>query len=302
MKILLMQKTKLFLIFILFIFVHCESPKGLDDGYGYYVFIPAGSFEMGDNFDEGRLDERPVHTVYLDAFYIGKYEVTNGEYKKFINNGGYTDSTFWKKGGFGNYGPHPLYWNNTEFRGGGIVDNENYPVVGLNWYEACAYCSWLSATTGKTYRLPTEAEWEKAARGMDKRKYPWGDKINGSYANYWYSEDPYDNGLTPVGFYDGSTHNGFKTHDNSSAYGAYDMAGNVWEFCSDWHNWYYYPDSLTKNPSGTEKGTHRAVRGGSWIDCAEFLRSSDRFLNYLPAGKDTFYVNSWIGFRCVREE
>jgi len=300
MKRIFLQGLVFSLILVFSLYIYCGHRKILNDGYGDYVFIPAGSFEMGDNFNEGRSDERPVHTVYLDAFYIGKYEVTNSEYNKFIEDGGYTDSTLWTKGTFGNYGTQPYFWTNSEFRGGGIPGNDNFPVVGINWNEAYAYCSWLSAKTGKTYRLPTEAEWEKAARGTDKRRYPWGDNIDGSYANYWYSEDPYDNGLTPVGYYDGNTHNGFKTHDNSSPYGVHDMAGNVWEYCIDWHNWYYYPDSPTKNPTGPEKGTHRVVRGGSWIDCVEFLRSSDRFLHYLPAGKDTIYVSSWIGFRCVR--
>jgi len=265
------------------------------------VFVPSGSFEMGDHQGEGRSDERPVHTVHLDSYYIGKYEVINGVYQRFIDDGGYANSAYWKNGGFGDYDALPFYWNDPEFHGGGILGNEEFPVVGISWYEACAYCCWLSERTGKTYRLPTEAEWEMAARGKDQRRFPWGDAIDEGHANYWISGDPFDNGLTPVGYYDGTVHDGFQTRDNSSPYGAYDMAGNVWEYCSDWYDWYYYADSPTENPGGADGGTHRVIRGGSWTDCAEFQRSSDRFLHYLPPGGDETYLCGWIGFRCVRE-
>jgi len=306
MKRIFLQMLGVILILFLSLFICCGGQKEVNDGYGDYLFVPAGSFEMGDNFNEGRSDEKPVHTVNLDAYYIGKYEVTNGEYKKFIDDGGYTNSSYWTAGGFGTYGSQPYYWTNAEFRGGGMPGNENFPVVGINWYEACAYCSWLSAKTGKTYRLPTEAEWEKAARGTDQRRYPWGDDIDESYANFWYSGDPYDNGLTPAGYYDGSTHNGFKTRNNASPYGAYDMAGNVWEFCSDWKDWEYYASSPPSNPGGPSKGTHHVLRGGSWTDCAKYLRCANRFLHYLPTIGDSFkektFLVGYIGFRCVREE
>jgi formylglycine-generating enzyme required for sulfatase activity len=296
-----LQTLGISLILIFLLSLSCRSQKVINDGYGDYVFIPAGPFEMGDNFKEGRSDEMPVHTVYLDVYYIGKYEVTNGEYKKFIDEGGYTNLSYWNAGGFGGYGSEPYYWNDPDFKGGGIQGNENFPVVGINWYEACAYCSWLSAKTKKAYRLPTEAEWEKAARGTDQRKYPWGDNIDESYANYWFSGDPYDNGPTPVGFYEGIKHKGFKTHNSASPFGAYDMAGNVSEICYDWHEWEYYSLSSAENPTGPINGTHHVTRGGSWADCTFYLRSSDRFRHYLPTGKDTIFLCGWIGFRCVRE-
>jgi len=302
MKKFLIHSLKFSFLLLLLFLIHCRSQKVINDGYGDYLLVPAGSFEMGDNFNEGRSDERPVHTVHLDAYYIGKFEVTNAEYMSFIDDDGYTNSSYWIAGGFGNYGSHPYYWTDPEFRGGGLPGNENFPVVGINWYETCAYCSWLSDKTEKTYRLPTEAEWEKAARGTDKRRYPWGEIIDEKYANYWLSGDPYDNGLTSVGYYDGSTHDGFKTQNNASPYGAYDMAGNVWEFCSDWHDWDYYSSSPADNPLGPSTGTHRVVRGGSWIDCENYLRTVERFLNYLPTGKDTAYLSGFIGFRCVLEK
>jgi len=306
MKILFLKRSKFSLILVFFLFIYCKGQKAVNDGYGDYVLVPAGSFEMGDSFNEGRSDERPVHVVHLDAYYIGKYEIINGEYKKFIGDGGYTNSSYWTAGGFGNYGRQSYYWNNPEFRGGGIPGNENFPVVGINWHEACAYCGWLSAKTGKTYRLPTEAEWEKAACGTDRRRYPWGDDLDESCANYWYSGDPYDNGLTPVGYYNGTLQNEFMTRNNASPYGAYDMAGNVWEFCSDWKDWDYYSSSPANNPKGPSKGTHHVVRGGSWIDSAKYLRCANRFLHYLPSGKDNFkeatFLVGFIGFRCVREK
>ena len=149
------------------------APAPVNDGYGDYVFVPAGSFKMGDNFSEGDARERPVHVVDLDAFYIAKFEMTNGEWKKFRDDPGYDDPKFWPGGR-----PVPKnqvpYWNDVRNHGGGTPNSDGYPLLGVNWDSATAYCNWLSAKTGKKYRLPTEAEWEKAARGTDQRRYPWG--------------------------------------------------------------------------------------------------------------------------------
>ncbi|MFC1731113.1 SUMF1/EgtB/PvdO family nonheme iron enzyme [candidate division KSB1 bacterium] len=269
---------------------------GVNEGYGDYFLVPAGEFQMGDNFNEGEAHELPVHTVYLDSFYIGEYEITNYEYKRFMDDGGYTNSAYWTVGGFGSYGSEPSYWNNSTYRGGGIPGNENFPVVGVSWYESMAYCSWLSAKTGEKYRLPTEAEWEKAARGTDQRRYPWGNNIDGSYANYSNSGDSYDNGMTPVGYYDGSIHGSFSTNDNSSPYGAYDMAGNVYEWVSDWYSANYYADSPSNNPTGPASGSGRVIRGGSWNSLPwEGLRSTFR-----PAGHPPNNTFNYLGFRCVR--
>ena len=136
-------------------------PAMVNDGYGDYVYVPAGAFKMGDNFGDGESRERPVHTVDLDAYYIGKYEVTNGEWRKFRDDPGYDNPKFWP-------GNRPVpknqvpYWTDARNHGGGTADSDAYPVLGVNWDSAVAYCNWLSAKTGKTYRLPTEAEWEKA--------------------------------------------------------------------------------------------------------------------------------------------
>lgn len=292
---------------------HLTSTLVINDGYGNYLLVPAGEFSMGDNYDEGNSRERPVHTVYLDAYYIGEHQVTNEAYQKFIDDGGYENDEHWSNGGFGSFS-EPLHWNDAVYNGGGIPGNDDFPVVGVSWFEATAYCSWLSAKTGNVYRLPTEAEWEKAARGGDyldgddhsqvpnptpQRRYPWGNDIDGSYANYLDSGDPYEKGLTPIGYYDGSTHGDFSTHDNASPYGAYDMAGNVYEWCSDLYSEYYYQDchdtGTVADPQGPEQGSTHVIRGSAFLYETFKQRSAYRGA-YYPS-----FRGAYIGIRCVRE-
>ncbi len=265
----------------------------VNDGYGDYVFVPAGSFKMGDNFGDGEPRERPVHTVEVDAFYIGKFEITNGEWKKFRDDPGYQDTQFWPQGRVVPKDQSP-YWSDAKNHGGGTPDSDSYPVLSVNWDSAVAYCHWLSAKTGKKYRLPTEAEWEKAARGTDQRRYPWGNEINHSYANYVGARD-YDT-VTEVGYYNGSKRGDLQTHDAASPYGAYDMAGNVMEWCSDWYNRDYYSVSPRKNPKGPETGAYRVMRGGSFFVEAFDLRTYAR-----SAAWPTVLAHRMIGFRAVRE-
>ncbi len=274
----------------------CEPGlRTVDDGYGEYVFVPAGEFLMGDNFDEGNSDEIPVHSVYLDAYYIGKQKVTNAAYRRFIDASGYRQVGLWQDGGFGEHGGAPDHWFEPEHHGGGVAGNDDYPVVGVSWYEAAAYCSWLSDTTGARYRLPTEAEWEKAARGTDQRRYPWGNDIDASYASYDSGEPRASLRLTPVGFFDGTTRGGRATRDNSSPYGAYDMAGNTSEWCWDWYDRAYYLRSPTTNPTGPDSGTSRVLRGGGYVDSGYYQRSAGR--HKLGAHFKSYKAS----FRCVRE-
>lgn len=309
-------------------FTKCDQdknpPQCVNDGFGNYLLVPEGIFSMGDNYNEGNERERPVHLVYLDTYYIGEYEVTNEEYKKFMNDGGYTNPDYWLSGGFGLF-VLPKYWYEPTCNGGGIPGNEYFPVCGVCWFEAMAYCSWLSKKTCEIYRLPTEAEWEKAARGGDyldgdldfnrkvpnpidpQRRYPWGNEIDGSYANYLDSGDPYDNGLTPVGYYDGSTHGDFATNDNSSPYGAYDMAGNVYEWCYDFYEENYYqkcygyfdssedPGSATvKNPRGPASSFGHVIRGSAFLYEIFKQRSAYRGAYY------STFRGAYIGIRCAR--
>ena len=273
-----------------------DKGRVVNDGYGDYLLVPAGEFKMGDNFNEGDSSEKPVHTVYLDAYYIGKYEVTNEQYCQFLNEKG--NQT---EGGGSTWLEISSSYCLIEYSEGEYKPKSgkaDHPVVEVNWYGARAYCNWLSEKTGKTYRLPTEAEWEKAARGTDQKRYPWGNSIDGSYANYYNSGVPNDNGSTPVGYYDGTKHGIFSTKDNKSPYGAYDMAGNVWEWCSDWYRNNYYASSPLSNPSGPSSGTYRVIRGGSWSDSMYHLRSAYRgsTASIFPGARDYH-----LGFRCVRE-
>ena len=127
-------------------------PAVINDGHGDYVYVPAGAFQMGDNFGDGESRERPVHTVELDGFYIGKYEVTNAEWKKFRGDPGYDDTKFWP-GGRVTPKDQVSYWADAKNHGGGTPNSDNYPLVGVNWDSAVAYCNWLSAKTGKKYHL-----------------------------------------------------------------------------------------------------------------------------------------------------
>jgi formylglycine-generating enzyme required for sulfatase activity len=160
-----------------------QQPRVVDDGFGEYVLVPAGSFRMGDASSEGWPRERPAHLVDLDAYYIGKLEISNREWRKFREDAGYDDPKFWPGGRVVPRDQIP-YWTQPNNHGGGTSGSDSYPVLGVNWDAAVAYCNWLSAETGKKYRLPTEAEWEKAARGTDGRRYPWGNTIDRALANY----------------------------------------------------------------------------------------------------------------------
>lgn len=259
---------------------------------GEMLYVPAGNFVMGSTYTT---DEMPIHTVYLDAFYIDKYEVTNAEFEVFINAGGYATQAFWSAEGWSARNIsgwiQPAYWATGEYHSG--PGWPGFPVVGVSWYEAEAYANFA----GK--RLPTEAEWEKAARGTDERTYPWGNSIDGSRANYSSSGDPYDNSSTPIGFYDGRLFPSppFQTTNSPGPYGAYDQAGNIWEWVRDWYSATYYSVSPSSNPPGPLTGSARVLRGGSWSFATTYLRCAGRSYNGYPS---TRYPS--IGFRCARTQ
>ena len=218
------------------------------------VFVPAGEFTMGSN--NGESDEQPVHTVYLDSFYIDKYEVTNALFRQCVDAGVCTAPTSC------DYGT-PTFND---------ADKSNHPVVCVDWNDATTYCQWQ----GKS--LPTEAQWEKAARGTDGRTYPWGEGLDCNKAQY----EDCGGGTVPVG-----------TKNGVSPYGAYDMAGNVWEWVNDWYDGNYYASSPASNPTGPSSGQTRGLRGGGWSSYWNYTRVANRN-DYYPDGRGKF-----IGFRCA---
>ena len=259
-----------------------DASKVINEGYGDFVIVPGGAFKMGDNFGDGEPRERPVHQVHVDTFYIGKFEVTNADWKKFQNDPLYDDVKLWPTGRVVPKDQSP-YWTQAVNHGGATPGSDNYPVLGVNWDAATAYCNWLSIKTGKKYRLPTEAEWENAARGTDQRRFPWGNTIDYDHANYA-GKQKFDTGMTVGSFPKGV-----------SPYGAMDMGGNVMEWCSDWYSRSYYEVSPKKNPKGPEKGAYRVLRGGSFFFEGQDLRSYAR-----SGGWPSLQAWRMIGFRPAR--
>ena len=203
------------------------------------VRIPEGWFFMGS--DSGQDCECPVHRVWIDAFLLSATQVTNTEYDHFLRATATVPPPFWKDANFN----HP-----------------QQPVAGVSWYEATRYCDWLSAQTGRHYRLPTEAEWERAARGgIEHKKFPWGDDPPQSLPDY---AARWQTGPEPVARY------------APSAFGLYNICDNVHEWCSDWYDPNYYASSPERNPHGPETGQRKASRGGSWRHQIKVARCSAR--------------------------
>jgi formylglycine-generating enzyme required for sulfatase activity len=294
------------------------------------VHIPGGVFQMGTSDAEIKLleaqdtkawsNEQPAHPVQVSEFWIGRYPVTNAEYRAFWEAGGYDQERWWSTDGWrwrnGEWQSdlsiyskdaqegvrhwlegrrergfdRPYFWDDPAWNGA------NQPVVGVCWFEAEAYCNWLAGVTGRPFRLPSEAEWEKAARydpaltpgpsptGRGEKAYriwPWGDVWESARCNSAESEF---GGTTPVGMYP----------DGASPLGALDMAGDVWEWCQDWYDENEYSSrqgQVVDNPPGPETGRARVVRGGSWYDDRDLARCACRG----GRGPDYFYGS--LGFR-----
>jgi len=255
------------------------------------VYVPKGDFEMGSTVNE---DEEPPHTVSLDAFWLDQTEVTNAMFAQFVAESGYKTSAengsgagYWSGDGWSkaNFG---VTWQHPRGPATSVDEMDNYPVVQISWEDALAYCDWAGR------RLPSEAEWEKAARGTDERAYPWGSQPPaGDLANLADSNLPYkdsDYGIddsylfvAPVGSYP----------NGASFYGALDMAGNVWEWVADWYALEYYGAAPPANPPGPADGSDRVRRGGSWGSNAADLRSANRKANRPDLAVDD------SGFRCA---
>lgn len=240
-----------------------RNPK---DGYEL-VFIPPGSFPMGtsdrETFPEGsepNEDERPQHEVYLDGYFIGRYEVTVSQYDRFCEATGRP-----RRQEASLAGPdHP-----NSFPAAILVPD--HPVVNVSWHDAQAYAAWAGL------RLPTEAEWEKAARGGTRSRFWWGDLASPDRARYD------SDGASPVGRFP------------PNPFGLYDTAGNVWEWCMDWYSEDYYTRSPANNPKGPETGTTKVHRGGSWMNAPYYVR---------PALRYSSAPERWsrlMGFRCAAD-
>ncbi len=258
------------------------------------VQIPAGEYWMGrthtwfyDQIDwlaDAFKDDRPSHVVFLDAFYMDKYEITNTEYEAFVLATGRAK---------------PWHWSGS--LGKITAGQEKWPVYNVTWDDAAAYCAWV----GK--RLPTEAEWEKAARGgLDRKLYPWGDEVTGikgqgggRRGGEGSTPPPpklarwgFPNGPAPVGSYP------------PNGYGLFDMTGNVYEWVSDWYDADYYAISPEKNPEGPETGLYKILRGGGWSSGEGVPASATagrnvlgvHYRNYAPKSQ----VSNAFGFRCVK--
>jgi serine/threonine-protein kinase len=244
------------------------------------VYVPAGEFEMGSDVDDvldlveercrevygdctGFEEELPAHTVALDGFWIDRTEVTNAQYRRCVEAWDCSPPA-----GSGSY-THDSYYGNSTY--------DDYPVIYVSWCQAADYCMWAGG------RLPTEAQWEYAARGSDGRTYPWGDGApDCSKANYRGVDGFCVGDTSAVGSYPAG----------ASWCGALDMAGNVWEWAADWYG--YYPSEHQVNPTGPSSGEYRGLRGGSWLDSQKHARCA--FRNW---GRFLTHWYDHVGFRCA---
>ncbi len=230
-----------------------------DDGREM-ILVPEGVFTRGS--DEGDFDEKPQQEIYLDAFYVDKYEVSVKAYNKFRKAANYVKPSV------------PFFAGDSR-----IMDTPDFPVVGVSWYDSVNYCVWA----GK--RLLTEAEWEKAARGTHGLDYPWANKFLRNRTNLAGTADGYEY-MAPVGSFP----------MGRSVYGVYDMAGNVSEWVEDWYDQFYYQQAPMMNPTGIAKSKNRVFRGGSWDARKVDIRPAKRFAAS-PGRKDVI-----VGFRCGKSK
>jgi formylglycine-generating enzyme required for sulfatase activity len=296
-----------------------EGAKGVNAILPELVKVAAGAFRMGTNKeDKKRLaeqkaksweDEEPAHMVRLAEYWIGKYPVTNAEFRCFYDEQGYERQDLWSMDGWkwrtgqwdsdlSGYSEdvqesirrqlsrrpvegrgQPFFWDDPQWKAA------NQPAVGVTWFEAQAYCNWLKALTGKNYCLPTEAQWEKAGRGEEGRLWPWGDTWEAERCNNREADSALSK-TSPVGMYPHGT----------SPYGVHDLAGNVWEWCADWYDEKEYQrcmDIEVVDPPGPDVGSARVVRGGCCYNNRDYARCA-----YRSWGVPGFFSN-YLGFRVV---
>ncbi|HOG12259.1 MAG TPA: formylglycine-generating enzyme family protein [Smithellaceae bacterium] len=244
-----------------------------------FVFVKGGCYQMGDTFGGGDGDEKPVHEVCVDDFYMAKHETTVEQFRRFVHDTGYRTEAEKGDGCFVWTGSKWDKSHDANWRSPGFKQTQDHPVACVSWNDATAFVRWLSSKSGKNYRLPTEAEWEYAARSGGKREKWSGTSDGSSLGDYaWY--DANSGGQThPVG------------QKRPNGLGLHDMSGNVWEWCQDWYGSDYYSSSGRDNPGGPSSGSDRVVRGGGWSSFAAYSRAALRNRR-VP---DNRYIN--LGFR-----
>jgi formylglycine-generating enzyme required for sulfatase activity len=254
------RNTTIFLLSIFIIIFAKTEPKAVeifsDSVTGIeFVFVKGGCFEMGDKSGDGNNDEKPAHEVCVDSFWMGKYEVTQGQWEKIM-------------------GSNPSYYK-------AYQNGSNYPIESVRWNDVQDFIQSLNQRTGRRYRLPTEAEWEYAARNGGKRAKWAGTNSENELREYaWYRKNSADR-TQLVG------------QKKPNGLGLYDMSGNVWEWCQDWYDWDYYKNSPRNNPKGPSHGREKLLRGGSWRNASKDIRTSARI------GLDLTVRNYHSGFRLV---
>ncbi len=299
------------------------------------AYIREGGFEMGDHFAEGSSDELPIHAVLLDAFFMSKFEITNQQYCDYLNSALGSGSIYLPSDmvyGTGNWQAYcdtsasSSYSYIVYIYSDGVFtvgtksgrDMSDDPMVMVSWYGAAAYCNWRSSEEGKEscynlstwdcdftkkgYRLATEAEWEYAARGGENSPYyrfPWGDTISHSQANYYANPAGFLYDVNPTSGYHPDWNDGIYPYTapggsfSPNGYGLYDMAGNVWEWCNDWYSSTYYSSSPPNNPTGPASSSGRVLRGGGWGFTADHCRVARR-ISSTPVSRHFSF-----GFRIV---
>ena len=274
----------LILLSLLILSVYAESKKNenslLKNTFKSmeFVAVPPGCFQMGNTFGDAYYIEMPVHEVCVNDFSIGKFDVTRGAFKQFVEDTGYLTEA---EKGDGCYAYDGKAWkkdSTANWRSPGFPQSDDHPVVCVSWNDSIAYTKWLSRQNNHDYRLPTEAEWEYAARSGGKHeKFAGGDDVE---AVAWYSDNS-DYRTHPVG------------QKRANGLGLYDMSGNVWQWTADWYDESYYWKSPRNNPEGPSTGSNRVFRGGSWFYDSRGARTSYRDF-FVPG-----YRSSYLGFRLV---
>jgi formylglycine-generating enzyme required for sulfatase activity len=262
------------------------------------VEIPAGCFQMGDTFGDGiAKEEKPVHEVCVDGFSIGKYEVKVGEFRKFVNATNYRTEAEKGDGCFalGSDGKWAKQ-SSVNWKNPGFSQTDKHPVVCVSWNDAAEFGEWLTKQSGRTFRLPTEAEWEYAARGGTSGRNYWGNGTDDAcrYANVADRKFKQKfSGATIHECDDGYLYTAPAGSYKPNGFGLYDMIGNVWEWTGDWFGESYYGDSPRNNPQGPSSGALRVIRGGSWRSRPADVRTSSR------RERTPGHRFSYLGFRLV---